>query len=120
MPHPRAAAAVILLVLGAAGPAAAQMMEHGMNGPANPADKAFVDAMSTMMVGMHQSVPTGDTDRDFVALMVPHHQSAVDMAKAELHYGGDIELKNLAKSIIDDQEREIAMMKAWQDKHPKP
>ena len=86
----------------------------------NPADKAFLDAMRTMMIGMHQSLPTGDTDGDFVRLMVPHHQSAVDMAKAELQYGGDPELKGMARSIIDDQEREIAMMKAWQDKHPKP
>ena len=76
--------------------------------------------MHDMMVGMHRSMPTGDTDRDFVRLMVPHHQSAVDMAKAELQYGGDPELKGMARSIIDDQEREIAMMKAWQDKHPKP
>ena len=64
-------------------------------------------------------MPTGDTDRDFVSLMVPHHQSAVDMAKAELQYGRDAELKTLAQAIVDDQQREIALMKAWQDKHTK-
>ena len=85
----------------------------------NPADKAFLGAMHDMMVGMHRSMPTGDTDRDFIRLMLPHHQSAVDMAKAELQYGKDSDLKTLAQAIVSDQEREIALMKAWEDKHPK-
>ena len=90
-----------------------------MDQPDNPADKAFIGAMRDMMVGMHRNMPTGDTDRDFVRMMVPHHQSAVDMAKAELQYGKDADLKVLAKSIVEDQEREIALMKAWEDKHPR-
>ena len=85
----------------------------------NPADAAFIAAMHDMMVGMHRSMPTGDTDRDFIRLMLPHHQSAVDMAKAEVKYGRDPDLKVMAQQIIDDQGREIALMKAWEDKHPK-
>lgn len=83
----------------------------------SPADKAFVGAMHDMMMGMHNTMPTGDTDLDFARMMIPHHQAAVDMAKAELQYGKDPALRALAQSIVADQEKEIAMMKGWQDKH---
>ena len=111
--------ALLALAAGGSGPLAAQQAPPAMDETQNPADKAFIGAMHDMMVGMHQSMPTGDTDRDFVRLMLPHHQSAVDMAKAELQYGRDADLRVLAKAIVDDQQREIALMKAWQDKHLK-
>ena len=55
--------------------------------------------------------PTGDVDRDFVAMMVPHHQGAVEMAKAELKYGHNELLRRLAKVIIVTQQQEIAVMR---------
>ena len=110
---------VFLFALVAGSPLAAQQAKPAMDETQNPADKAFIGALQDMMVGMHRSMPPGATDRDFVRLMLPHHQSAVDMAKAELQYGRDAELKMLAKAIVDDQQREIALMKAWEDKHPK-
>lgn len=85
----------------------------------NPADTAFLNAMKGMMMGMHQNMPTGDTDQDFVRMMLPHHQAAVDMAKAELQYGQDPELKTLATDIVAAQDKEIATMKAWLAKHAK-
>lgn len=102
-------------------PVLAQQMNHDMKmDPAdNPADKQFLGAMHDMMVGMHQSMPTGNTDVDFVRMMLPHHQAAVDMAKTELQYGKDPELKALATDIVAAQDKEIAMMKAWQAKHAK-
>jgi uncharacterized protein (DUF305 family) len=100
-------------------PAAAQQMQHQMDSMDNPADKAFLGAMRDMMMGMHKSMPTGDTDVDFVRMMLPHHQAAVDMAKAELQYGKDADLKVLATDIVAAQDREIAMMKAWLEKHAK-
>src|SRR5258705_10812928 len=45
-----------------------------------------VSAMTKMMIGMGIR-PSGDVDTDFVAMMVPHHQGAVEMAQAELRYG---------------------------------
>jgi uncharacterized protein (DUF305 family) len=90
-----------------------------MKMPDNPADAAFLDAMKGMMMGMHQSMPTGDTDTDFVRLMLPHHQAAVDMAKTELQYGKDPELKKLATDIVAAQDKEIAQMKAWLAKNAK-
>jgi hypothetical protein len=67
-------------------------------------------AMTKMMAGM-QAKPSGDIDRDFVAMMVPHHQGAVDMAKAELRYGSNEVLRRLAQEIIVTQQQEIAVMR---------
>ena len=58
-------------------------------------------AMSKMMADMTVS-PTGDVDRDFVAMMVPHHQGAIDMAQAVLRYGSNEQLRRLAQEIIVD------------------
>lgn len=90
----------------------------GMAMGESPSDKAFTESMRTMMKDM-QVKPTGDADKDFVNMMLPHHQGAVDMAKVELQYGKDPMLHELATSIIAAQEKEIAMMKAWQAKHEK-
>ncbi len=86
---------------------------------ANPSTKAFKAANDKMMADMGRTM-TGDPDRDFVAGMLPHHQGAVDMAKVELQYGKDAELRRLARGIVAAQEKEIAQMRAWQKKHSKP
>jgi YVTN family beta-propeller protein len=66
-------------------------------------------AMAKMMRAMDVA-STGDVDRDFVAMMVPHHQGAIDMAQAELHYGRNERLRRLAQEIIVTQQDEIATM----------
>jgi uncharacterized protein (DUF305 family) len=53
---------------------------------------------------------TGDPDRDFARLMIPHHQGAIDMAIAQLRYGKDKRLRRLAQEIIVEQQQEIALM----------
>lgn len=84
------------------------------SGAASLADAPFVarvtTAMSAMMEGM-TTKPTGDTDRDFVAWMVPHHQGAIDMAQAELLYGRNVKLRRIAQEIIVTQQQEIAAMR---------
>ena len=82
----------------------------------SPADKAFAASMKTMMNGMNVK-PTGKPDKDFVLMMIPHHQGAIDMAKVELQYGTDPELRQLATDIVAAQEKEIAQMKAWLEKN---
>jgi uncharacterized protein (DUF305 family) len=67
-------------------------------------------AMDRMMVGMSVS-PTGDVDADFAAMMIPHHQGAIDMARAELRYGKNEQLRRIAQEIIVDQQQEIAAMR---------
>jgi hypothetical protein len=67
-------------------------------------------AMKKMMADM-TATPSGDVDRDFVAMMVPHHQGAVDMAQAELKYGHDAQLRQLARNIVENQQREIILMR---------
>jgi len=66
--------------------------------------------MGRMMSGMAIK-PTGDVDRDFVAMMVPHHQGAVDMAVLELRYGKNEQLRRIAQEIVVDQQQEIAAMR---------
>jgi len=77
-------------------------------------------AMSRMMTDMMVK-PTGDIDRDFVAMMIPHHQGAVEMAKAELKYGHNELLRRLSKEIIANQQQEITVMRlAVDDERPLP
>jgi Domain of unknown function (DUF305) len=66
-------------------------------------------AMEKMMMDMSIK-PTGDIDADFVAMMVPHHQGAVDMAQAELRYGRNEQLRRIAQEIIVEQLQEITAM----------
>lgn len=86
------------------------------SGAATPAAKAYAAANDAMMKGMGVK-PTGDADRDFVAMMLPHHRGAVDMARVELRYGRDPVLRKLAAAIVAAQEREIAQMRGWQGEH---
>jgi uncharacterized protein (DUF305 family) len=67
-------------------------------------------AMGKMMADMTVA-PSGDIDRDFVAMMVPHHQGAIDMAHILLRYGNNEQLKRLAQEIIVTQQQEIAAMR---------
>jgi len=67
-------------------------------------------AMDKMMSGMSVK-PTGDVDADFAAMMIPHHQGAIDMAIAELRYGKNEQLRRISQEIIVDQQQEIAAMR---------
>ncbi|KDR28440.1 MULTISPECIES: CopM family metallochaperone [Caballeronia] len=95
----------------------AMSMAGSTAGDSNPATHAFKEGGEQMMKNMSAPPYTGNTDKDFVAHMIPHHQGAVDMAKVELKYGKDPDMKRLAKNIIKAQDEEIAYMKRWQAKH---
>jgi hypothetical protein len=55
--------------------------------------------------------PSGDIDRDFVDIMIPHHQGTIDMARAEMKYGHNDKLRQLAERIVRQQEQEISVMR---------
>src|SRR5262249_42238152 len=67
-------------------------------------------AMAKMMAAM-KVPPSGDVDTDFVAMMVPHHQGAIEMAQAQLRYGHNEQLRRIAQEIIVTQQEEIAAMR---------
>jgi uncharacterized protein (DUF305 family) len=89
-----------------------------------PSGVAFMDnmaiAMKRMDKDMAEASMTGDVDHDFAQMMIPHHQGAIDMAKAELLYGRDPVMRRLAQEILADQQSEIDAMALWLKKTPVP
>ena len=74
----------------------------------------FASVMAAAMARMDHGMmmpPSGDADRDFAVMMIPHHQGAVEMAEAELRFGRDPVLRRLAQGIIVEQRQEIAVMR---------
>jgi hypothetical protein len=97
-------ATLLALALAAGTASLAQTIDEGPFLAENDA------AMAKMMAAMDIK-PSGDVDADFVAMMVPHHQGAIDMAQAQLRYGRNEQLRRLAQEIIVTQQQEIAAMR---------
>lgn len=83
---------------------------------AKPFAQLMDEAMRVMDYEMRTAPMNGDSDQDFVSMMIPHHQGALNMVKALLLDGQDAELRNLALAIITEQENEIRLMRAWQQR----
>jgi uncharacterized protein (DUF305 family) len=77
----------------------------------------LMESMEKMHVAMTSIERTGDSDVDFVRLMLPHHEGAIDMAKAQLMHGKDPQMRRLAQEIITDQQSEIELMQLWLKQH---
>jgi uncharacterized protein (DUF305 family) len=73
----------------------------------------LIVSMDKMHMAMKAVERSGDSDVDFVRLMLPHHQAAIDMAKTQLLYGKDPQMRRLAQEIITDQQSEIELMQLW-------
>lgn len=81
---------------------------------AGAATDSFASLMSAAMDRMDRAMmvqPSGDPDRDFAAMMIPHHLGAIDMATLELRYGRDPVLRRLAQGIVIEQQQEIVVMR---------
>ena len=98
---------------------ATQHTSHPQEGM--PADAPYWEGLMDSMTRMHAATsstgPSADPDTDFVALMLPHHQAAIDMARIELTFGKDPQLRRLAQEIVTDQESEIQLMRLWEKTH---
>ncbi len=93
---------------------------HHSSESMNGASKAYMEAMEKMDQEMGTMEMSNEPGVDFVRMMIPHHQSAIDMAKAYLESGeDDPELIQLSNEIIEAQEKEIAILKSWLKKHDK-
>jgi uncharacterized protein (DUF305 family) len=95
-----------------------QMKPGAITPGATPAEGSMMSAMDRMSKDMAAVPMTGNADQDFVGMMIPHHQGAIDMARFELAHGKDPAMLKLARGVIAAQQKEIGMMKAWQAKHP--
>ena len=78
----------------------------------------LISGMDKMHSAMASVKPAGDSDVDFVRLMLPHHQAALDMARTELLYGKDPQMRRLAQEIVTDQQSEIELMQLWLKQRP--
>lgn len=89
----------------------------GNESVADPSWSGLTSSMEKMHVAMAAIGPSGTTDVDFVRLMLPHHRAAIDMAKTQLLYGKDPQMRRLAQEIITDQESEVQLMQLWLKQH---
>ena len=111
----------LISTLAFAAPACAEDMQMDMSKPMGnhgASSHAFAEANAKMHKDMTIKM-TGNADVDFVRGIIPHHQGAIDMAKIELQYGKDPEIRKLAEAVIKAQEAEIAEMNAWLSKNAK-
>ncbi len=94
-------------------PAALAQGGHGSHGQ-DTASQAYMDAMGAMNDAMDAMEMSGEAGVDFALMMIPHHQSAIDMAKAYLESGeNDPELTKLSQEVVAAQESEIAFLRQW-------
>lgn len=88
-----------------------------------PHAATFAKLMHASMAAMDRDMASApmneNVDHDFAVMMIPHHQGAIDMAKAELSYGKDPVMRRLAQEILIDQQSEIEAMRLWLRKSSK-
>lgn len=94
-------------------------MQHGdMKSMESNGSMKMHMAMQEGQKKMEQMQMSGDTDRDFAMMMRNHHQSGIDMAKAEVANGKDAAMVSEAKKIIASQQKDIEKFDAWLQAHP--
>ena len=110
------AAAVALTILGI-GLVRAGILSEALADSSHQADDSDWSELIASMDKMHNAMGaverSGNSDVDFVRLMLPHHQAAIDMAKTQILHGKDPRMRRLAQEIITDQQLEIELMQRW-------
>lgn len=113
--HGRILALILAGLPLAAGGAMAQQT-HPAAGP-SPMMSEMQSAMQTMDRNMMTGMQAGSPDQMYAAMMIPHHQGAVDMSRLALHDIKDAELHRIAEKTISENEKSIHELRAWQQKH---
>lgn len=114
-----AALAVLSALLGALAIQAQEncRMHASTKSAADPGWSELNSGMRKMQMAMATMESSGNGDVDFVELMLPHHKAAIDMAKVELKFGNDPQMRRMAQEIITDQQSEIELMELWLKQH---
>ena len=113
------AVGLVLAMMVAGGEGGAQEKAATHAHPQSSTNNACYQRLADSMQRMHQAMAAvkpsspANADSDFVRMMLPHHEAAVEMAKVELECGSDAEMKRLAQEIITDQQSEIQLMQHW-------
>lgn len=81
------------------------------------ADNALTAAMQSMKEKVDNLKLTGNTDKDFAQMMMLHQDCTIEMAAEEIIQGHHVRIKLLAKSMISDQNKELATIKSWLASH---
>ena len=92
---------------------------QGMGGQMTEAQKGLQQAMMSMNGPMMQGMMAKDADVAWICAMIPHHQGAIDMARAGLKGADNAESKRLAEKTIEEQEKSIKELVTWLDKNAK-
>jgi uncharacterized protein (DUF305 family) len=110
--------ALLLILIPALALAAGQAAHpHGYQSSFGPDWTLLMADMKAMDAAMSSVQPSADSDVNFVRLMLPHHQAAIEMAKTQLLHGTDPQIRRLAQEIITDQQSEIELMQLWLKQH---
>jgi uncharacterized protein (DUF305 family) len=110
--------AIVAILLGALVIKGQQAIHrHAIKSESDSAWAELQSSMEQMHLAMHSIAGSGNSDADFVRLMIPHHQAAIEMAKTQLLHGKDPQMRRLAQEIIADQQSEIELMNLWLKEH---
>ncbi len=109
---------ILLLLVVTSVASSVQKLETAQTFGADAFQASMMESMTRMDRDMRNAPMTGDPDHDFAAMMIPHHQGAIDMAKAELLYGKNKVLRRLAQEIIVTQQSEIQLMQQQLSNNP--
>jgi uncharacterized protein (DUF305 family) len=85
----------------------------GNDSAVDPAWSELNASMEKMHVAMASVESSHNSDVDFVRLMLPHHQAAIDMARTELMHGKDPQMRRLAQEVIADQQQAFGSDPTW-------